>query len=145
MGVGAHAQVNLKTGHFSKLCFTIYHFYISNGNSQTGTTHAPNIKNISRHLIKNILSFLVISNTRNQIPCSPVLPLQSETKCRQLVLAVRGQCSGQQSELGSWSAWPEERSPSESMGWQGRGLLSEVNMSPTQAGDWSVEWFNSQG
>lgn len=23
VGVGAHAQVNLKTGHFSKLCFTI--------------------------------------------------------------------------------------------------------------------------
>lgn len=52
--------------------------------------HAPNIKNISRPLIKNILSFLVISNTRNQIPHIPVLPLQSKTKWCRRVLAVKG-------------------------------------------------------
>lgn len=55
------------------------------------TTHAPHIKNISRHLIKNIVIFGNISNTRNQIPRIPVLPLQSKTKWRrQFVLAVMG-------------------------------------------------------
>lgn len=55
-------QVNLKSGYFSKLyVLSLNISTLVMGTCKQGlTTHAPHIKNISRHLIENILSFLVI-------------------------------------------------------------------------------------
>lgn len=81
---GEHPQVNLKSLYFSIIyvlplnisasaMLTLQDFLVKKGKQEL-TTHAPNIKNIFKHLIKNnVLVSDNIANTRNQIPHIPIL------------------------------------------------------------------------